>query len=235
MSIRTGLIVISVAVLLLIAGSLYVVSRALETGSDIARAESDRYQSYKLADELRQSSDDLTRMARLYAVTGEERYRTYFDRILAIRNGTAPRPIDYGNIYWDFVVAWGKPPRRDGEPVALERLMRDAHFTDDELAFLRQAKSRSDALVALESRAMHAVQGRFLDDRGQFTRAGPPDLNLARRLMNGPEYHRAKAEIMTPIHDFRARVESRTAAEVMRLRRRGERLHLMALTGLGTA
>ena len=235
MSIRTGLIVISVAVLLLIAGSLYVVSRALETGSDIARAESDRYQSYKLADELRQSSDDLTRMARLYAVTGDERYRTYFDRILAIRNGTAPRPIDYGNIYWDFVVAWGKPPRRDGEPVALERLMRDAHFTDDELAFLRQAKSRSDALVALESRAMHAVQGRFLDDRGQFTRAGPPDLNLARRLMTGPEYHRAKAEIMTPIHDFRARVESRTAAEVMRLRRRGERLHLMAIAGLGTA
>ena len=113
--------------------------------------------------------------------------------------------------------------------------MLDAHFTDDELAFLRQAKSRSDALSALESRAMHAVQGRFLDERGQFTRTGPPDLELARRLMNGPEYHRAKAEIMTPIQDFLGRVESRTAAEVMRLRRRGERLHLVAIVGLGTA
>ena len=50
--------------------------------------------------------------------------------------------------------------------------MRDARFTDDELAFLRQAKSRSDALVVLESRAMHAVEGRFLDDRGQFTAHG---------------------------------------------------------------
>ena len=50
-----------------------------------------------------------------------------------------------------------------------------------------------------------------------------------------PEYHRAKAEIMTPIHDFLVRVESRTAAEVVRLRRRGERLHLVAIVGLGTA
>ncbi len=235
MSIRTGLLVICAAIFVLIAGSLYVVSRALDTQSDIAQAEVRRYHSYKLADELRQGSDDLTRMARLYVVTGDTRYRTYFEQIVAIRDGEAPRPLDYGNVYWDFVVAWGKPPRRDDKPIALEQLMHDAHFTDDELAFLRQAKSRSDALVALESRAMHAVQGRFLDDRGQFTRTGPPDMEFARRLMNGPEYHRAKAEIMTPIHDFLGRVESRTAAEVIRLRRRGERLHLVAIAGLGTA
>src|SRR5262245_39879303 len=235
MSIKAGLLVMCAAVFVLIAGSLYVVSRALDTQSDIAQAEVRRYHSYKLADELRQSSDDLTRMARLYVVTGEPRYRTYFEQILAIRDGKAPRPLDYGNVYWDFVVAWGKPPRRDGEAVALERLMRDAHFTDDELAFLRQAKNRSDALVALETQAMNAVQGHFRDDRGGFTREGPPDMDFARRLLHGPEYYRAKAEIMTPIHDFLGRVESRTAAEVMMLRRRGERLHLVAIGGLGTA
>jgi len=235
MSVKAGLLVICAAVFVLIAGSLYVVSLALDAQRDIARAEARRYHSYKLADELRQSSDDLSRMARTYVVTADARFRTYFDRILAIRDGTAPRPLDYGNVYWDFVVAWGKPPRRDEAAVSLEQLMRDAHFTDDELAFLRQAKSRSDALAVLETRAMHAVQGLFLDDRGQFTRAGPPDMEFARRLLHGPEYHRAKAEIMTPIHDFLGRVESRTAAEVVRLRRRGERLHLMALTGLGTA
>lgn len=235
MSVKTGLLVICAAVFVLIAGSLYVVSRALDSESEIARAESRRYHSYQLADELRQSSDDLTRMARLYVVTGEVRYRSHFDRILAIRDGRAPRPLDYGNVYWDFMVAWGKPPRRDAEAVALEQLMRDARFTDDELAFLRQAKSRSDALVALESQAMHAVEGRFLDDRGQFTRAGPPDMAFARGLLHGHEYHRAKSEIMAPIHDFLGRVESRTAAEVARLRRRGERLHRVAIGGMGTA
>jgi phosphoserine phosphatase RsbU/P len=236
MSVRTGLLIFCAAIFALVAGSLYVVSRALDTQHDIAQAEVRRYHSYKLADGLRQTSDDLTRMTRLYVATGDSRYRAYFDQILAIRDGKAPRPLDYyGNVYWDFVVAWGKPLRGDGKAIALEQLMLDAHFTDDELAFLRQAKNRSDALSALESRAMHAVQGRFLDERGQLTRTGPPDLELARRLVNGPEYHQAKAEIMTPIQDFLDRVEARTAAEVLRLRRRSERLHLVAIVGLGTA
>ena len=87
MSVRTGLLVFCAAVFVLVAGSLYVVSRALDTGGDIAQAEVRRYQSYKLADGLRQTSDDLTRMARLYVATGDARYRTYFEQILAIRDG----------------------------------------------------------------------------------------------------------------------------------------------------
>src|SRR5215813_11019714 len=235
MSIKTGLLVISVAVFVLISGSLYVVSQAVKTEADIARAEVQRYHSYQLADELRQSSDDLTRMPRLYAVTGEPRYRDYFGRILAIRDGKARRPLDYGNVYWDFVVAWGKPPSRDGRAVPLEYLMREAHFTDDELALLQQAKQRSDALVAIETRAIYAVEGRFPDGQGGFTRAGRPDMDLARRLLHGQEYHRAKAEIMGPIQEFLTRVDSRTAAEVQQLRRRGERLHIVVIAGLGTA
>jgi len=234
-SIKTGLLVICVAVFVLISGSLYVVSQAVKTEADIAQAEVRRYESYKLADELRQSSDDLTRMARLYAVTGEARYRTYFDRILAIRDGTAPRPLDYGNVYWDFVVAWGKPPRRDEPAVSLEELMRRARFSDEEFALLQQAKRRSDALVALETRAMNAVEGKLLDGRGQFTLVGPPNMDLARKLLHGQEYHLAKAEIMAPIQDFLTRVEFRTAAEVQQLRRRGERLHVVVIAGLGTA
>src|SRR5215468_7371292 len=234
-SIKTGLLVICVAVFVLISGSLYVVSQAVKTEADIAQAEVRRYESYKLADELRQSSDDLTRMARLYAVTGEARYRTYFDRILAIRDGTAPRPLDYGNVYWDFVVAWGKPPRRDEPAVSLDELMRRARFSDEEFALLQQAKRRSDALVALETRAMNAVEGKLLDGRGQFTLVGPPNMDLARELLHGQEYHLAKAEIMAPIQDFLTRVESRTAAEVQQLRRRGERLHVVVIAGLGTA
>ena len=38
---------------------------------DLIHSEEVRYQSYLLADELRQSSDDLTRFARTYVLTGE--------------------------------------------------------------------------------------------------------------------------------------------------------------------
>ncbi len=235
MSIKTGLLIIFVAIFALIGGSLYVVSLAVDNEGFIARAETRRYESYKLADELRQSSDDLTRMARTFVVTGDERYKSYFDQIVAIRDGNAPRPLDYGNIYWDFVVASGNPPRFTREAAALESLMREAQFTEDELALLQHAKERSDALIALEEQAMQAVRGRFLDDTGRSYIKGPPNMELARRLMHGQEYHRAKSEIMAPIEEFFRKIDARTAAEIMRLRRRGKRLNVVAIVGLGTA
>ncbi|MGL5741816.1 MAG: hypothetical protein ACRCXC_04350 [Legionella sp.] len=48
---------------------------------------------------MRQSSDDLTDMARMYIITGEKKYRDYYDEIMAIRNGTSPRPINYDELY----------------------------------------------------------------------------------------------------------------------------------------
>ncbi len=51
-----------------------------------------RYQSYQAADELRQSSDDLTRLGRTYVVTGDEKYEKMYMDILDIRNGKKPRP-----------------------------------------------------------------------------------------------------------------------------------------------
>ena len=51
-----------------------------------------KFDSYLLADELRQSSDDLTRLMRTYALTGDEKYKDYFFTVLDIRNGKKTRP-----------------------------------------------------------------------------------------------------------------------------------------------
>src|SRR4051794_37733623 len=59
---------------------------------DLKRKQEIRYRSYLLADELRQSSDDLTRLARTYVVTGEAAYEQQYNDILDIRNGKKPRP-----------------------------------------------------------------------------------------------------------------------------------------------
>jgi CHASE3 domain sensor protein len=40
-----------------------------------------RLQSYLLADQLRQSSDDLTRMVRTYVVTGDPIYKQHYQEI----------------------------------------------------------------------------------------------------------------------------------------------------------
>ena len=81
------------------------------TASERTDAEHARVTSFALSDQMRQSSNDLTRMVRLYVTTGDERYRRYYDEILAIRRGDAPRPVDYDSSYWDRVLADGKEGR----------------------------------------------------------------------------------------------------------------------------
>ncbi len=125
----------------------------------IDEANEQRQISYVLADQLRQSSEDLTRMVRAYAATGDERYKNYYRDILAVRNGTLPRPEGYFYAYWDLVVAGQlPPPGTDGQAVALLDMMRGVGFSDDELHKLALAKTNSDALTELELRAMALVE-----------------------------------------------------------------------------
>jgi sigma-B regulation protein RsbU (phosphoserine phosphatase) len=219
----------------LAAGAFILVGLMIRNGDRIADAQARRFLSYQLADEVRQSSDDLTRMARTFVVTGDPRFEEYFDRILAIREGREPRPVGYHGIYWDFVAATGERPRPDGEPIALESLMRELGFTADEFALLDRAKDLSEDLVTLEEQAMHAVKGLFPDSTGAYSIRGEPDPALARRLLHGADYHRAKASIMAPVDEFVSRIDERTAAEIGALRRSGGRLGILAaaIIGLG--
>ncbi|MBO2603184.1 methyl-accepting chemotaxis protein [Shewanella algae] len=173
-----------------------------------------RYKSYQVADELRQSSDDLTRLARTYAITGEEKYEKMYQDILDIRNGEKPRPQHYHQIYWDLVLNYGDKPKADGERAAIKDTMKSLGFSAKEFDFLDQAQANSDALVALEVKAMNAVKGIFLDPTsGKYSVRGEPDLALARELLHSPAYHREKAKIMAPIDQFFSALDQRTGAD----------------------
>ncbi len=158
-------------------------------------AQDNRYASYRLANELRQSSDALTRLARTYVVTGDPAYEREYWHILAVRNGEAPRP--------------------DGRTVPLRTLMQQQGFTREEFTKLEEAEDNSNELVTTETIAMNAVKGRFADGRGGFTQEGEPDFELARRIMHDEKYHADKATIMGPIVEFERMIDSRTEAEVV--------------------
>jgi PAS domain S-box-containing protein len=181
---------------------------------ELAETENRRYQAYKLADELRQSSDDLTRMARTYVVTGDPMFEQYFRDILAIRDGENPRPLAYDRIYWDFVIASQQTPDKAGPAISLVDRMESLDLTEKEREQLKQAKANSDALVALENKAMNAVKGLFDDGSQNYVAGRPPDLDLARSIMFGEDYHAAKAAIMKPIDDFLMSLENRMNAAV---------------------
>ena len=62
----------AIAVIVSLLVMLGVGIKQLGKASDsVAQANESRYASYLLADEMRQSSDDLTRLARTYVVSGD--------------------------------------------------------------------------------------------------------------------------------------------------------------------
>ncbi|MCS5680299.1 MAG: hypothetical protein NZ603_10415, partial [Acidimicrobiales bacterium] len=142
-----------------VAGLLVLSLLAFWNQQRLNRAQSNRYASYRLANELRQSSDELTRLARTYVVTGDADYERQYWHVLAVRNGEAARP--------------------DGRTVPLRTLMEREGFTPEEFTKLKEAEDNSNALVTTETIAMNAVKGRFADGKGGYTKKGEPDLELA--------------------------------------------------------
>ncbi len=205
-------------------GSLALLALALlfnlRIQDELQRSEDRHFRSYLLADELRQSSDDLTRMARSYVVAGNEQYEQYFYAILAIRDGKQARPRNYKPTHWHLL------PGADAQPgpmVPLAALMEQAGFRPNEFALLREAQARSDALVDLEREAFAAMRGRFADGQGGLTGVGKPDPALARALLHGERYERAQQHIMEPIQLFLDAVEQRTSADLQALAARQQR------------
>lgn len=172
----------------------------------VDRANESRHLSYLLADELRQSSDDLTRMVRAYVVTGDTIYRQHYQEILDIRDGRKPRPVTYQFVYWDLVLADIQQPGPAGPAVPLLELMRRAGFTEEEFAKLADAKANSDALTRTEFAAMNVIDS-----------ADPPaEASRVRAIatLYDAAYRQAKAGIMRPIGEFQRLTDQRTLAAV---------------------
>ena len=168
----------------------------------IDRANDLRHLSLQLASELRQSSDDLTRMVRTYIVTGTPIYKRHYEEILAIRDGTQPRPLEYQNIYWDLVLADDQRPRPVGIKVPLLELMRQAAFTEEEFAKLAEAKNNSDALTQTEFAAMQLLESAEPDSQANRAKAT--------LMLHDAAYQQAKANIMRPIAEFNQMSGERT-------------------------
>ena len=189
----------------------------VQAEKSIDQANDKRQISFLLSDELRQSSDDLSRMVNAYVTTGLPRYKQHYQEILDIRNGKQPRPLDYWNVYWDLVNDQDQRPRPAGETIALLELMSKAGFTQDEFAKLSEAATHSDALTATEFAAM-----RIIDN-------APSQAERMRAIgmLNDTAYREAKARIMRPISEFNSLVAQRTMTEVQTAEAWAFRLRLL--------
>jgi signal transduction histidine kinase/CheY-like chemotaxis protein/HPt (histidine-containing phosphotransfer) domain-containing protein len=214
----------------LVAGLLVVTTLQLRNSNTRTRAENQRNRSFLLADSMRQSSDDLTRMVRLYVSTGEPRYRTYYDEILAIRSGDAPRPVNDDSSFWDRVLAEGEGFVEYGDPESLVDQMRAADFTDAEFDALNASLRASNDLAILELEVMERVAPRIAEgvDSSYLSDVAPEYARLVDQA-----YLAEKGVIMGAIGDFIDLVEARTLRAVEEARDTGRTLSIVQVVMLG--
>lgn len=183
----------------------------LKQESQVLRGiESNRVLMLERATELRHSSDILTRYARIYTVTADSKYKETYFKILAIRNGTGPRPKNYSLIYWDLSEKHRKQKHPLGDASSLRVEMESLPYLPYEFEKLKQSEDNSNKLVQLEIKAFNAVAGVFQDESGEYTVKGESDQALAVSLLMSDYHHRAKKKIMQPLDEFLHSLSERT-------------------------
>lgn len=183
---------ISGSVLLLILGSL--VFLMYQNRLRLNKQQELRYKLLDIANELKESSDKLTRYSRTYVLTGDSIWEKKYRELVAIRNGKIPRP--------------------NGRIIALQDSMKKLDFAKAEFEKLKKAEQNSNDLIRTEMRAFNAIKGFFDDGTGQFTIRQAPDTVLARQILFDEKYHIDKAKIMNPIDDFLEMLNERTHNQV---------------------
>lgn len=239
MSIKKTIIGGFALIAILLIGTFSVLMALRSSQSNLAKTEDIRYKSYLVADELRQSSDDLTKLARLYVVSKQSdsaqasEYLREYNAILDIRNGKVPRPEDYQKIFWDFAAVSGKNPTADSNvKKSLLDIMKDLNFSSDELALLDQANKNSDGLVATEVMAMNLADGKIGAAEKAAMLPGETPQQTAIRIMHDKTYMSNKAKIMEPINQFFGKLDARTQLAVDKAQRQVKILSIAGIISL---
>ncbi len=215
---KTVLLISPAFILTLITLAVYV-----KAEQDVIYSIGSRHKISALAEDLRQSSEDLTQMARAYIATGNPLYFRYFQDILDIRNGEKTRPDNYNGAYWGFVLAgYNMPKTYNIKATPLLDLIKQEGFTAKELSKLLIAKLGSDDLAKVEFEAMKLIH-----------KNGGVDLVVkekATQILNSKSFLLSKAKIMDQILDVTSTANQRTFQEFTDSQTTSERLGYLLLS-----
>lgn len=162
----------------------------------------ERFLAFAIADEFRHTSMNLTRFARTYAATGEQKYWDDYWTIVNWRAGKIPRPE---TVHKDLY---------PGESIEQREIMRMIGFTDREFGILDEISKMSNDLISLEDQAMQSVEaGKFID--GPATMLDGEDIKtFAVRILYDDTYHGEVYKIWGTVEDFVTILDERIFAEI---------------------
>ncbi len=196
MKIRQGIIFSSVLIILFIAisCSLSYYSNAVFNKLQLVRANNETL--INLAEELRNSSANLTSNVRNYVATKDKSFKDKYNLIVDIRGGAKARPSSSS-------VA-------PGESIALLDLLKKHGITDEEFALLQEANNLSNKLIGLETEAMQAIE------------SSTPNQMHAIDLVFGKQYQAEVVKIMVPIGNFFKTLTNRTNGLALEMKKEFE-------------
>lgn len=181
----------------------FVAFVSAERGYD--RAMTRRVESLRLVEEMQETINDLTSMARQYLATGDERFRRQYGEILDIQAGRKGRPVCYGPAYWDSVIDETRPCP-DGPAIAWDEHMLVKGLEKAELVVLEEARKQLGELVLHEQAAMAGLE----KGASGVTRV----LGNTHALLSGPAYALLRSGAVRAVQNLGDVVDRRTLEAV---------------------
>ena len=183
-----------------------------------------RFASVLFIEEVRQTSEDLSRAAIAYAATGNSRFKEKYRNILDIRDGiTAPRNFDNEELYshWAPIVNTLEDGLKTHRP--LMEMTKQLGFSPEESAKLELASNLTRDMMRIERAAMEEVE-----------RSGGSKESALQALymLTDQAYLASKARIINLIDETQAMVNKRTRLAVEKTLRQTEGFFLLLLSAV---
>jgi len=174
----------------------------------------ERYPSYLLVNELRQSTFSLMLHSRHYIEKHDPKYEQYYHDIVAIRAGEKTRPKEHEGVYWQYGIVDQASLHSAGERVSLHALIEANHFSLEELKLLQKAEKLADELVSTEQVAIDASNGIISADNRQKLLIGETSKDFSVRIINDDVYEQLKQTFVTMLNEIVTLLDERTNARM---------------------
>lgn len=161
---------------------------SLQANASLRASLDEQLRSERLAQAMKQSSQDLTNYIRLYAMTGDTRWKEAYFHTLKVRAGEAPRP--------------------DGNLKSFDAMVAEVDLSEQERADLLESQKLSAGLVRLETELMEYTDA--------WVSAGkhPQDMEAQQRRLFDGGYMGEVDKIMAPVARFQTSLLERQAEQV---------------------
>ena len=161
-----------------------------------------------MSNELKIGSDLLTRFARMYVITTDEKWRMLFDHVVDTRTGFAS-PVENPIMYWDRLSLAPKSTIplstvQKSWPSLLE-IIQSSGARRNEVAAFRSALNSSNVLLDIEQQAFDLIK-----------KGGQENLVNAQLLLFGEVYIKEKSKVMSSINNVLVEIGARKSLDLIK-------------------